>query len=164
MKSEIKYTLNESHLLFAKKANGETWQLLEKETLSEEEKDLLLYTVFASSYHWAFAGEVVNKQRGEWLISRAYSKLEMSDACLFHAKKCLKCTQDETANFMDFDYAYANEALSRSYALLGRIDKAQFYYDKAINIGKKISNEKDRKLFIDDLKSGNWNEFAPVGL
>jgi len=48
MNSEAKYTLSESHLLFAKQTNGETWQLLEKDSLSGDEKDLLLYTAFAS--------------------------------------------------------------------------------------------------------------------
>ncbi len=159
--SDAKYTLNESHLLFARQANGEAWKLLERGNLSQDEKDLLLYTVFASSYHWAIVGDVVNKQRGEWLISRAYSKLEMNESSLFHALKCFEITHSESAGFQDFDFAYADEALARSYALNGETGKAQRYYDRALKSGMKISNEKDRDLFMGDLKSGNWGDFLP---
>ena len=159
--SDAKYTLEESHLLFARQANGETWKLLERNDLSQDEKDLLLYTAFASSYHWANVGNVVNKQRGEWLISRASSKLEMSESSLFHALKCYEITRSESAEFQDFDIAYANEALARSYALNGETNKAQCYYDRALKSGKEISNEKDRDLFMGDLKGGNWGGFVP---
>lgn len=161
MKSEEKYTLDESHLIFAKQTNSETWKLLEKDILSRDERDLLLYTAFASSYHWASAGEIINKQRGEWLISRAYSKLKMSESSLFHALKCYQITQNGQADFQDFDYAYANEALARSYALNGETEKAQSYYDRAVETGNEITNAKDREIFMDDLKAGNWNDFVP---
>jgi len=161
MNSDTKYTLVESHLIFAKQTNGETWKLLEKDNLSGDEKDLLLYTAFSSSYHWASVGDIVNKQRGEWLISRAYNKLAMSESSLFHALRCFEITQDEHAEFKDFDYAYANEALSKSYALTGETDKAQSYYVKAVELGNSISSEKDRKIFMVDLKSGDWNGFVP---
>jgi len=106
-------------------------------------------------------GDIVNKLRGEWLISRAYNKLAISESSLFHALKCFEFAQDEHAGFQDFDYAYANEALSKSYALIGDTDKAQSYYDKALELGKRISNEKDRDIFMGDLRSGNWNGFVP---
>jgi len=97
---------------------------LEQDVLSDEQQDLLLYTAFASSYHWNSVGDLVNKQRGEWLISRAYSKLAMGESALFHAKKCFNLTQDKSTNFQDFDYAYASEAMARSYAVKGESDNA----------------------------------------
>ena len=87
--------------------------------------------------------------------------MEMSESSLFHALKCYEITRSESAEFQDFDFAYANEALARSYALNGETGKAQRYYDSALESGMDISNEKDRKLFMGDLNSGNWGSFVP---
>ena len=150
-------SFEEAQLHFAKQANGEAWELLQKDTLSPEEKDLLLYAAFASSYHWHHAGELVHKQRGEWLISRSYSKLKMGPSALYHAKKCLGLTENSPAKLQDFDHAYAYEAMARSYAFIPDFEQASAYYTKAKLAGKQIQNEKDRQLFMADLKSGNWN-------
>jgi len=160
MESDTKYTLDEAQLQLARQTNGETWKLLEKENLSQDEKDLLLYTAFASAYHWNSTGNLINKQRAEWLISRSYSQLEMGDSALLHAKRCFELTQVEQLEFQDFDYAYASEAMARSYALLGETDNASLHYDKALDFGQKIAGEKDRELFMGDLQAGNWNGFA----
>ena len=89
----------ENHLMFAKTTNGETWELLQKETLSEEEQELLLYTAYASAYHWSKVGTQLHSQRAEWLISRAHSKLNDGVATLTHARKCLALTNEE--NILD---------------------------------------------------------------
>jgi len=159
MDSNAKYTLSEAQLLFAKQANGETWKLLEKEDLSEAEQDLLLYTAFASSYHWNSVGDMVNKLRGEWLISRAFSHLKRGESALFHANRCFALTQSQPSTIKDFDFAYASEAMARSFALVDDFNNAEPHYKKAIQLGNKILNEKDRELFIADLQGGYWNGF-----
>ena len=161
MNSEKKYSLDEAHLLFAKRANGETWKLLQKDNLSPEEKDEILYAAFASAYHWQRAGTLINKQRSEWLISRTYARLGMGQSALFHAEKCLHLTEISGANFKDFDYAYAFEAMARSYALIKDFKNADEYYKKAKLAGEDIKNEKDRQLFMTDMNGGNWNGFLP---
>lgn len=154
-----KYTLNSSHLIFAKKINGETWSLLQKQNLTPEEKDTLLYSAFASAYHWSIAGTLINKQRAEWLISRAYTKLGKGNSALFHAMNCMNITKQEGVSLKDFDYAYAHEALARSYALVKDNKSASKHYNKAKIAADNIRRQEDRKLFLSDLRDGNWNGF-----
>ena len=161
MNSEKKYSPDEAHLLFAKQANGETWKLLQKDNLSPEEKDVMLYSAFASAYHWQHTGTLINKQRGEWLISRTYARLGKGQSALFHAEKCLHLTEISGTNFKDFDHAYAFEAMARSYALIKDFENAAEYYKKAKLAGEDIKNEKDRQLFMTDMNGGNWNGFLP---
>ena len=161
MNSEKKYSPDEAHLLFAKQANGETWKLLQKDHLSPDEKDVMLYAAFASAYHWQRAGTLIHKQRGEWLISRTYAKLGMGQSALFHAEKCLHLSEISGTTFKDFDYAYAFEAMARSYALIKDFKNAAKYYKKAKLAGEVIKNKQDRQLFMTDMNGGNWNGFLP---
>ncbi len=161
MNPKKNYSVDEAQLLFAKQANGETWKLLQKEFLSPEEKDVLLYSAFASAYHWNQIGTLINKQRGEWLIARTYARLGMGQSALLHAQKCLYLSETPGENFQDFDHAYAFEAMARSYALLNDIPHASEYYQQAKIAGESIQNEQDRQLFMNDLNSGNWNGFSP---
>ena len=154
-----KYTLNSSHLIFAKKINGETWSLLQKEHLTPEEKDTLLYSAFASAYHWSIAGTLIHKQRAEWLISRVYTRLGKGNSALFHAMKCMNITKQEGLSLKDFDYAYAHEALARSYALIEDYNSASKHYNRAKLAADNISREEDRQLFLSDLRDGNWNGY-----
>ena len=155
-----RFTIDESHLMFAKRANSDAWKLVQKENLSEKERSLLLYAAFSSAYHWVYAGTSLHMQRAEWLISRAYIKLNNGSAALVHAKKCQELTNSQTTGIKDFDFAYAHEATARAYALIGDFKNASVFYRKANEAVKSIANKEDKKLFLSDFKSGNWNGFS----
>ncbi len=160
-KTEKKFSLDEAHLYFAKSANNETWNLLEKDQLSRADKEQLRNSAFASLYHWKKIGTVANKQRGEWLLSRVFVKLKDPEAALIHAKKCMKLTETHLNELKDFDIAYAYEAMARSMATLGDLEKAGEYYQHALEHGKVIIESEDRNLFLSDLKGGVWGDFKP---
>lgn len=155
-----KYSIDEAHLVLAKRTNGEAWKLIQNEELSEKEQSLLLYTVFASAYHWTFVGTEVHLQRAEWLISKAYSRLGKGRDALIHAKRCLELTTIGGSGFEDFDYAYAHEAMARAHALNGDFQDASYYYKKAKAYANAIVAIENRRLFLSDLKDGNWNGFS----
>ena len=159
--TEKKVSLQEAHLHFAKQANGETWKFLQKSHLTAEEKEVLLYTAFASAYHWKKVGELIHQQRAEWLISRAYTKLEIGPSALLHAQKCLMLTKKAKVQLKDFDLAYAYEGMARAYAVMSDFEKASGYYQKAKQAGENINNKEDRQIFMADFKRGNWNGFQP---
>ena len=155
-----KSAVKEAHLMFAKRTNSDAWKLLQKENLSEEEKTLLLYTVYSSAYHWKYAGTSLHMQRAEWLISRAYIKLNNGGEALAHAEKCQDLTSGQINGIKDFDFAYAHEAMARAYALIGDFENATIFHRKAKEAAKSIANQEDKKLFLSDFKSGNWNGFS----
>ncbi|UCF70563.1 MAG: hypothetical protein JSW49_10260 [candidate division WOR-3 bacterium] len=153
MKDADKETL-EWHKRFAVGCNNRVWSLLAKETRSDEESEEMVHAAHASYYHWSKIGEPVNFQRGEWLISHVYAVLERSEQALHHAVKCLTLT--EAHKFMDFDLAYAYEAMARAYAAAHSTTEAKKYLDLARKAGESIKREEDRKIFFSDLEKGPW--------
>lgn len=61
----------------------------------------------------------------------------------------------------DFDIANSLEAMARVHAHNEEFKEAKIYYQMALDEAKKMVKEEDKKLFISDLKSGNWNNFTP---
>ncbi|UCD20285.1 MAG: hypothetical protein JSU64_03865 [candidate division WOR-3 bacterium] len=153
MKDADKATL-EWHKRFAVECNNRVWNLLAKETRSDEESEEMVHAAHASYYHWSKIGEPVNLQRGEWLISHVYAVLERSEQAVHHAVRCLTLTEEH--KFIDFDLAYAYEAMARAHAAAHSTTEAKKYLDLARKAGESIKREEDRKLFFSDLETGPW--------
>lgn len=129
------YTIEESHLFFAKTLNGKVWELLQKTGRSKSEDELMIHSAHASCYHWLQAGTGLHHQRAEWLIAHVYTELEIPDSSLRHATRCLELTNEFAGLMMDFDRAYAYEAIARANALVGNRDEALRYILRADEIG-----------------------------
>jgi hypothetical protein len=149
-----KFSEMESHKKFAAEFYNLVWKLLGKRKRTVEEDERMLLAAYASLFHWSFVGTALNLQRGHWLISHVYAILNRAEPALYHAKKCRKLTKDN--NFLDFDVAYAYEAMARAYALSGGSFEYKKYIQRAKEAGEKIKNKEDRELFFKDLESGPW--------
>lgn len=155
--SEVKtYTLDEAHKHFAISTNGLVWQLLEKKEHNKSEEELMIHAAHTSCYHWLQVGTGLHHQRAEWLLSHVYAELVIDAATIKHAKRCQELTEEYIELMQDFDFAYANEALARAYALNGSVDEAMMYIRKAEVSGQAIANKEDRDIFFADFNSGNW--------
>lgn len=158
--SEDKVSLDEAQIKFAKKTNGEVWDLLGKEKRTAEDDETMLHAAYASMYHWTKAGTVVNWQRGEWLLSRVYTVLGRVEPALHHARRCLDLTEAHPEDMADFDIGYAYEGMARSLALAGKQKEAKDYLDKAKAVVETIADEEDRQWYADDLDGGEWYGIA----
>jgi hypothetical protein len=156
MNDQEKYTLDEAHEFFAKRLNGEVWELLNKSDRTIEECERMVFAAFASHYHWLHAGSVVNRQRGEWLIARVYTVLEDAYLADMHATRCLELTREFKAKMSDFDVAYAYEGVARARALGGDLEGTKKYLSLAEKAGNEIADSKDRGYFLGDFKGGKW--------
>jgi len=148
MDAPEKYTLEQAHLKFAKQINGRVWTLMGQVQRTPDENDEMLHAAFASLYHWRFAGTVVNQQRGEWLLARAYTILGESDPALKHAQRCLDLTDTHRDQMQDFDIAFA---------LGGKMDEAKQFYVRARVAGDQIADAEDKKVFDDDFNHGDMH-------
>jgi tetratricopeptide (TPR) repeat protein len=157
MDEEKTYTLEESHLYFAKTLNGKVWELLQKKERSKAEDDLMIYAAHASCYHWLNAGTGLHHQRAEWLIAHVYSELGITGSALRHATRCLELTNEFKGLMKDFDRAYAYEGIARANALAGNRDEALKYIQLADEAGQAIHNDEDKSIFLDDFNGGNWH-------
>ena len=138
--------------------NIQTWKLLEKVDRNVNDDKRMFNFAKASLYHWQRSPHFkpLNKQRGEWLISRIYATLNQGEKSLEHANICMDITEEESLK--DFDLAYAYECKARAFATLGDSDKMNDYFVKAKDFGEQIGSEKDRKIFFSDLYTEPWYE------
>ena len=156
MSEKETYSLDEAQTEFAKKTNGEVWGYLENESRTAEEDAAMVNAAHASLYHWAKVGTAVNRQRGEWMLSRVYTVLGRAESAVHHARRCLDLTEANMDDMAVFDKGYAFEAMARSLALAGKKDEAKDYLGKAKAVADTIDDEEDKKWFVGDLEGGEW--------
>jgi hypothetical protein len=125
------------------------WTLLDKESRTRREDELMVHAAHASRYLWDEIGEPVNHARGEWQVSRVYATLGRPEPALHHARRCLEICDEHGVG--DFDLAYAYEALARAHAVAGDTIGAARYTDEAREAGARIADADDRELFESDL-------------
>ena len=152
-----KYTLEEAQEKFAKSIFNDIWPLLEKTDRSPADEEELLLCAFASLYHWKQSGTKVNIQRGYWMVSKVYQVLGKAEPALAWAEKCAAVSNDFPAAMKDFDLAYAQEALARSYALAQKLEKAREHHRLAAELGDQIQDPDDKRIFLGDFEGGDWH-------
>ncbi len=140
---------NKDHKTIAITCFNEAWNYLDKEDLNNSEKVELLHLVHTSRYHWDKVGTITHRARGEWQISRAYSKLKLFDAALLHANVCMALTVEGELGGFDLPFAY--EAVARAKAGLGLSYKEEL--QTGIYYAEKIENQADKDYTLTELKS-----------
>jgi DNA-binding transcriptional MerR regulator len=128
--------------------NG-TWELMEKEDRTPAEDDRMLHMAHASRYHWGEVGTPANLARGEWQCSRVYAVLRRPEPCLHHARRTLDLCREN--GLVDWDLAFAHEALARGHAVAGDPEAARRSVEEALAV--PIAEEEDRALLTADLET-----------
>lgn len=128
--------------------NG-VWNLLEKETRTEDEDYLMVHQAHASLYHWMLQGNPNNIYNGEWQISRVYATINNFESCLYHGLRALKICEDN--GFSGFNLAYAYEALTRAYVIKGNKSESTKYLDLALKEADKVVDAGSKDLVMLDI-------------
>lgn len=161
MPEEKRYTQDQAHRFFGVTFNNAIFELAEKEALTEEEKEYIIQLGHASLLHWQNYSEtkIVNKQRGQYMIAKAYVAAGEKENALKYAKMCFKTTFENEVEMQDFDIGYAYEMMARTAAM--HANKADFekYHEQATAQMQLISDEGDLKYYKLDLEGGNWFGF-----
>ena len=128
-----------------------TWDLLDSKDRTKEDNFKMIHTAHASRFHWGEIGTPLEFQRGEWQISRVYSVLGLGEPALFHAQHCHDiCTEKE---IVDFDMAFACEALARAHHVLGNSGKRDIFIEMARVASDEIQGKEDKEYFLSELDS-----------
>jgi len=126
----------EWHRKLGIEANNAIWDLLTKADRTSEEDEDLVCRAYASMYHWTRASRrgPENAVRAEYMIARVQAALGRGDLALHHAQRCLQGTL--AAGLVDFDLAYAHEAMARALEAAGRPTEAdaEFATAKAVPV------------------------------
>ena len=110
----------------------------------------------SSVYHWEQIGSALHLQRGEWLNAHFNISLGTGEAAQRLATLCCDLTQANLGLMQDFDIANGYEGIARAPGLIGKVEEAKHYYEKACEAGEAIADEKDRGIFMGDFEAGEW--------
>jgi hypothetical protein len=135
------------HRRLAAELFNHTWTLIDRDRRTRDEDDEMLYSTFASAYHWlrAEGAGPEHRARGEWQISRVFAELGRGDEAVVHARRCLDHCREHGIG--DWDLAFAWEALARASRLAG--DAVTFHESlaRAREAGRDIADADDREHF-----------------
>ncbi len=141
----------ETHKKLAIGLFNRVWDLLDKSERTQDEADTMVHAAHASRFHWGEVGTPLEFERGEWQISRVYAVLERPEPALFHAKRCLGIC--EANEIVDFDIAFAYEALARAHAVAGDRAKAEEFIALAEKAAESIEDEGNRDYTLSEVAS-----------
>ena len=140
-----------THRTLAVAAFNSTWDLLDVayDERSEEQNEEMLRRAYAAAYLWQRAEGYtsVNEARSLWMLSRVWRAIGNGPQALHYAQKCLAVTEE--ANLVDFDLAYALDAMARALAMTGRADEARTWWERAMAV--EVQNDGDRRQLLSDI-------------
>lgn len=150
------FTEEEAHKKFAEDFFNKTWKYIEKNCLTEKEKEKMINLAHASRLHWDTVGSYLQYQHGEWMLALVYSLLGRGEPALYHAEKCLELTERygdiNEYGFKDFDIAFAYECMARASKVAGDEEEYERYYKIAEEKGEKIEDDGNKEWFFDCLE------------
>ena len=144
------------HRMLAVEANNSTWEILGKplDEISEADAEEMTRRAYAAAYHWqrAEGATPANGARADWLLSRVWAVRGNGALALHHAHRCFQTC--ESASLVDFDLAYAHEALARAHACLGDREAARRHRTLASEV--PIADGEDKSIVDTDIASEPW--------
>lgn len=151
---------NDLHRWFGVQLNNGMWDNIEDPEVGpgtpQAEREDLLYSAYASAYHWRQVGSPANSARGEHLIARMAVKLGEGEIALRHARRCLDLVESHPEEMEDWDAPFAHEALARALAATGDRAEGQRHRDRAGQLTAELAGDGDRELLESELQREPW--------
>ena len=118
-----------AHRKFSAECFNESWTYLDQDSPNPTE---LLACVYASYWHWKRNPDAVpdNMVTANWLIVRAYSKLNIPGIALLCASECIALCETHQLGALECISAY--EAMARALILENRKQEALQYRDQGL--------------------------------
>lgn len=145
--STAPFDVPRAHRWFAVELNNLAWDLLEKSDRSPDDNERLVHAAHAACFHWLQAGDVLNHLRAQCLLATVYAKVDLSEAAVRHAEKCLQLSEHAGAKQTAFDLATSHGCAASAYRLVGRLDDAQTQYQRAITAAARFDDPAERGVF-----------------
>lgn len=150
MKKETHPLANQIHRYFGVYFNNSLWNYFDKKKRTDEENDDMIGMAFSALTHWKIfkGGTIVNVQRGEYMVAKAFYKAGNKTEALRHAEICLKLTLKHSSEMKDFDFAFAYEIMAAVKKMYGNIKDFKKYKDLAEKYGNEIADKDDKRVYF----------------
>jgi hypothetical protein len=138
-----------NHRQLAVSLFNRTWELIDQETMTHEERAEMLTSAFASRHHWRQIGEPRNFTVSDWQVSRVAAILGYPELAEEYGQRSLETAS--RARLGPFYEGYAHEALARAARLAGNRDLKAKHLDIAYDLLDQIDEASERDLLSPDL-------------
>ena len=135
-----------THRWFAASLNNQAWDLLESETRTVEQDELMRNTAHAACRHWWEVGEVINHQRAECLLAQVHAALGEPAAGVHHAVRALELMAEAGEAIEASDRVFTHDAAARAFRLIGRPQEESRHRAEVESARIAISDESDRRV------------------
>jgi hypothetical protein len=142
-------TIDAWHRRFAAECNNRAWDLASQSERSEDETREMLFTAFASAYHWSKLGAPLNEARADLTLAHVHSVLGVGEAALWYARRALAYLEGHACE--DWDLAFAHAEMAFAAAVLGDPELHARHYAEAQARGQAIAEDEDRAAFLTEL-------------
>ena len=143
------------HQYFAAHCFNGAWDVLDMDSRTDEDVEVMIDLAHASRMHWRHRDDVTPRTRSvaAWQISRVYSVAGRPDEALRYGTEALDIAR--LGDVDDFYVGYAHEAVARAADALGDSETASLHLVAARELLASIADDDRRKALAADLDSVN---------
>lgn len=151
MTRDPEFDLEAAHDYFSVECFNKTWDLLNKETRTDEEDEEMIRLSLASHWHWTRREDYTPKtvSVAYWQTSRVYAVLGQAENAKRYAKKCLTVSQDACLDPFYLGYGY--EALARAESVARDRDASERHLETARQLADEVADPEAKQWLLDDL-------------
>lgn len=143
---EPPFDLPRAHRWFAIELNNLAWGLVESESRSPADVERMIHAAHGACFHWLEVGTPLNHLRAQCLLATAYAKVELAEAAVRHAERCLELSREVGDAQTAFDRATAHGCASVAYGLAGRLGEARKQHELARSSASGLEDPADRDV------------------
>lgn len=139
------------HKQFSVACFNSTWELIDKQTRTDDENITMLLRTMASLWHWTQRADCTprNLSIGYWQVSRVLSLLGQGELAKEFGNRTLQAAEGDEPFYL----AYGHEAIARATALLNRPDETRHHLAEAHRLAASVADPGDREVLLKDLQS-----------
>ncbi|MBI5758294.1 MAG: hypothetical protein HZA46_07240 [Planctomycetales bacterium] len=141
------FDLVQAHRWFAVELNNVAWDLVETPARSPDEVERMIHAAHAACHHWLQVGLPLNHQRALCLLATAYVVAGRIEPAVHYAAHCLALSDRNGETQSAFDRATAFGCSSVAAEAAGAHDRAEVFYEQALDAATKFEDADDRNVF-----------------
>ena len=138
------------HQNFSASCFNKTWEFIEKEQLSDEDKENMIATSYSSLWHWKQREDCTeqNLSVAYWQLGKVHCLAGKADTAIEFGWKCLN-----VSNSLDAFYkGYAYEVLTNAAILQNDFTEAKKYLSLAVTELEKVADKENKGYLHKDLE------------
>ncbi len=146
----------QAHRRFGAEANNRGWGLWESDEITRETASELLHAAHTAYYHWNVAGGPIHRGRAFVLLAYAYARVGSASLAAAYTERTREIFDGEPEGIADWDRPFLLDVEGRIARLQGNLEEGDRLRSASEELGEKIADDGDKKVFV-----GTWKMYRP---